>query len=107
MAVSEQSVLSLEYNQAPEVEVVVASNISLTDLKEITAETLNISQPVTLEYFDDDFDEWVAVDEEYQLPRQGKLRVTIVSHTILYLQYVEVNVSGMSASVHARIPLCW
>ena len=77
-----QSLLLLEYNGMPKVKVTVASNISLTELKELAAEKFSISQPVTLEYFDKDFDEWVAVDDTYQLPSKGKLRVSIVSHTI-------------------------
>ena len=76
---TQQSILLLEYNGLPKVKVTVASNISLAKLKELAAEKFSISQPVILEYFDDDFDEWVAVDEDYQLPSKGKLRVTIVS----------------------------
>lgn len=83
-APTQQSILLLQYNQEPKMKVTVASDISLADLKKIAAEKFHISQSVTLEYFDDDFEEWVAVDEDYQLPSKGKLKVTTVSLYVMY-----------------------
>lgn len=57
--------------------VTVASNIPLTELKKIAAEKFSIIQPVALEYFDKDFEEWVDVDDDYELPRIGKLKVVV------------------------------
>ena len=74
-----QLILLLEYKKLPKVKVTVASNSSLTDLKGIAAEKFSITQPVTLEYFDADFEEWVAVGDDYKPPNKGKLRVTVVS----------------------------
>ena len=76
---TQQSILLLEYNGMPKVKVTVASNIPITDLKQIAAEKFSITQPVTLEYFDADFEEWVAVGDDYKPPNKGKLKVTIVS----------------------------
>ena len=73
----------------PKQRVEVASNISLTDLKQIAAKKFSITQPVTLEYFDADFKEWAAVSDDYQLPSIGKLRVTVVSdHVSRFHNYV-------------------
>ena len=94
-----QSILLLEYNGLPKVKVTVASNISLAKLKELAAEKFSIScQPVTLEYVDKDFDEWVAVDDTYQLPNKGKLRVSIVS-SFPYIMYFTSNSLGESHSL--------
>lgn len=48
---------------------------SVDEVKAFVAERWNLNEGVTLEYFDKTFDEWVIVDEHYNLKPVEKLRV--------------------------------
>ena len=51
------------------------ANTSLDQLREKVAKKCGVPEPFVLQYFDDDFKEWMVVDEDYELPAKGKLKL--------------------------------
>ena len=53
------------------------ANTPLDNLREKAAKKCGVpvSKSFVLQYFDDDFNEWLVVDEDYELPAKGRLQL--------------------------------
>ena len=70
----QQSILQLESGGLKYI-LKTPTNTPVDQLKEIAAGKCGVSQAFVLQYYDDYYNNWIVVDEDYQLSPRGKLKL--------------------------------